>query len=136
LSTEDLKRWKRRGRYAEQVLVRKLKKLGFLAVRVPTSNPSLNPLPDVFARKGYDVFAFEVKSKSYYAYFDKHQIAKLFEFLKFFPVSDYAKHAILAGHFGKKWVFKEVSRKEFEKLGEEESICILKRDRGNWKLKD
>ena len=76
-----LRRWRKRGFYSENALVKLLKKNGYNAVRVPVSNPSLNPLPDIMARKGSHSFAFEVKNASYYAYFPKQQIDKLFRFL-------------------------------------------------------
>ena len=66
-----LRRWRKRGFYSETVLVKLLQKKGYNAVRVPVSNPSLNPLPDIMARKGKHVYAFEVKNASYYAYFPK-----------------------------------------------------------------
>ncbi len=81
-----LRRWRKRGFYSETVLVKLLQKKGYNAVRVPVSNPSLNPLPDVMARKGKHIYAFEVKNASYYAYFPRVQIDKLFRFLdQFIP---------------------------------------------------
>ena len=77
-----LRRWRKRGFYSETVLVKLLQKKGYYAVRVPVSNPSLNPLPDIMARKGLHNYAFEVKNASYYAYFPKEQIDKLFRFLR------------------------------------------------------
>ena len=47
-----LRRWRKRGFYSENVLVKLLQKNGYSAVRVPVSNPSLNPLPDIMARRG------------------------------------------------------------------------------------
>jgi len=57
-----IRRWRRRGFYSETVLVKLLEKNGYNAVRVPVSNPSLSPLPDVIARKDLHVYAFEVKN--------------------------------------------------------------------------
>ena len=57
-----LRRWRKRGFYSETVLVKLLQKKGYNAVRVPVSNPSLNPLPDIMARKGAHSYAFEVKT--------------------------------------------------------------------------
>ena len=76
-----LRRWRKRGFYSETVLVKLLQKNGYNAVRIPVSNPSLSPLPDLMARKGVHTYAFEVKNASYYAYFPKQQIDKLFRFL-------------------------------------------------------
>ena len=74
-----IQRWRRRGFYSEKVLVKLLEAKGYYAVRVPVSNPSRNPLPDVIARKDKHVYAFEVKNAKYYAYFPKDQMNKLFE---------------------------------------------------------
>jgi Holliday junction resolvase len=79
---DAIRRWRKRGFYSENVLVKLLQKNGYNAVRIPVSNPSLNPLPDVVARKGLHVYAFEVKNAGYYAYFPKQQIEKLFRFLE------------------------------------------------------
>ena len=104
-----LRRWRKRGFYSETVLVKLLQKKGYFAVRVPVSNPSLNPLPDIMARKGDHVYAFEVKNASYYAYFPKQQIDKLFRFLdELVPLPNQQKHPVLAAHLGKRWIFKEL----------------------------
>jgi Holliday junction resolvase len=129
----EIRRWRKRGFYSENVLVKLLQKNGYNSVRVPVSNPSLNPLPDIMARKGEHVYAFEVKNASYYAYFPKQQIDKLFRFLnELIPTDNTHKHAILAAHLGKKWIFKEVDWKEWEKGKLPEKARILKRDRGNF----
>jgi len=131
-----LQRWRKRGFYSETVLVKKLEKQGYKAVRVPVSNPSRNPLPDVIAKCDQHVYAFEVKSASYYAYFPRRQIEKLFRFLdELIPVHRQFKHAVLAAHFGRRWIFREMSWKDWEggKLAERERI--LKRDKGNFDLK-
>ena len=129
-----IRRWRKRGFYSENVLVKLLKKHGFNAVRVPVSNPSLSPLPDVIARKDKDVYAFEVKNASYYAYFPKKQIDKLFRFLEeLIPLEREFKHAVLAAHLGKKWIFKELNWKDWEEGKLPEKARILKRDRGNFK---
>jgi Holliday junction resolvase len=136
MSTKKLRNWRRRGFYSEMVLVRKLQKVGYEAVRVPVSNPSMNPLPDVIACRGLHVYAFEVKNAKYYAYFPKRQIEKLFQFLdKFFPIPRQFKHAILAAHMGKRWVFREMSWKDWERSKLPEKERILKRDKGNFDLK-
>src|SRR4030043_1707469 len=83
---DEIRRWRKRGFYSENVLVKLLGKKGYFAVRVPVSNPSLNPLPDIMARRGQHLYAFEVKNVSYYAYFPQPQIDKLFRFLdQFIP---------------------------------------------------
>ncbi len=102
-------------------------------MRIPVSNPSLNPLPDIIARKGPDIYAFEVKNAKYYAYFPKVQIEKLFRFLnELIPLENERKHALLAAHLGKKWIFRVVNWKDFEKRKLPEKMRILKRDRGNF----
>jgi len=81
------------------------------------------------------VYAFEVKNVSYYAYFPKQQVEKLFRFLDILiPLPNQSKHAVLAAHMGKKWIFKEMSWNDWEsgKLREQERI--LKRDEGNFDL--
>jgi Holliday junction resolvase len=131
----ELRRWRKRGFYSESVLVKLLTKKGFNAVRVPVSNPSLNPLPDIIARKNMHIYAFEVKNASYYAYFPKQQIEKLFRFLnELIPLEKERKHAVLAAHLGKKWIFRELSWKDWEDKRLPEKARILKRDRGNFKL--
>lgn len=130
-----IRRWRRRGFYSESVLVKLLEKNGYNAVRVPLSNPSLNPLPDVIARKDSNVYAFEVKNAKYYAYFPKNQIEKLFRFLdELIPIENKYKHAVLTAHLGKKWIFKQIKWKDWEKNKLPEKARILKRDRGNFKL--
>jgi Holliday junction resolvase len=130
-----IRRWRKRGFYSENVLVKLLQRNGYNAVRIPVSNPSLNPLPDVVARKGQHVYAFEVKNADYYAYFPKQQIEKLFRFLEeLIPLDKQFKHAIVAAHLGKKWVFKELSWKDWENGKLSEKVRILKRDKGNFKM--
>jgi Holliday junction resolvase len=136
VSTEEdrirLRRWRKRGFYSETALVKLLHKNGYFAVRVPVSNPSLNPLPDIMARRGQHLYAFEVKNVSYYAYFPQPQIDKLFRFLdQFVPSTNEYKHAVVAAHMGKRWLFKEISWHDWEKNKIPEKIRILKRDRGN-----
>jgi len=127
-----LRRWRKRGFYSETVLVKLLQKKGYNAVRVPVSNPSLNPLSDIMARKDLHSYAFEVKNASYYAYFPKQQIDKLFRFLDQFIPSDHEyKHAVVAAHLGKRWLFKEISWTDWEKNKLPDKVRILKRDRGN-----
>ncbi len=127
-----LRRWRKRGFYSENVLVKLLQKNGYYAVRIPVSNPSLNPLPDVMARKEAHMYAFEVKNATYYAYFPKQQIDKLFRFLnELIPTTKDYKHAVVAAHLGKKWTFKEINWADREKNKRPEQVRILKRDRGN-----
>jgi Holliday junction resolvase len=127
-----IRRWRKRGFYSENALVKLLQKNGYNSVRIPVSNPSLNPLPDIIARRGQEIYAFEVKNARYYAYFPKQQIEKLFRFLnELIPLNNEHKHAVLAAHLGKRWIFKEVSWKEYEKDKLPEKARILKRDRGN-----
>jgi len=130
-----LRRWRNRGFYSERALVTLLKKNGYNAVRIPVSAPSLSPLPDVVARKNNNVFAFEVKNSSYFAYFPKQQIDKLFRFLdEFFPIEKENKYAILAAHLKKKWLFKRVSWKDWENDKILEKMRITRSNRGNFKI--
>jgi Holliday junction resolvase len=129
---DAIRRWRKRGFYSENALVKLLQKNGYKAVRVPVSNPSLNPLPDIIARKNLEIYAFEVKSAKYYAYFPKQQIEKLFRFLEeLIPSEKSHKHPVAAAHLGKRWIFREVSWKDYEKVKLPDKIRILKRDRGN-----
>ncbi|MEM3627441.1 MAG: hypothetical protein QXZ25_05385 [Candidatus Bathyarchaeia archaeon] len=131
----EIRRWRKRGFYSENALVKLLMRNGYKAVRVPVSNPSLNPLPDVIARRGIHIYAFEVKNAGYYAYFPKQQIEKLFKFLEeLIPLEKECKHAVLAAHLGKKWVFKEVNWRDWERGKLPEKARILKRDRGNFTI--
>lgn len=132
---DAIRRWRKRGFYSENALVKLLQKNGYHSVRVPVSNPSLNPLPDIMARRESEMYAFEVKNARYYAYFPKQQIEKLFRFLnELIPVEKEHKHAVLAAHMGKRWVFKEIGWKDYEKGKLSEKIRILRRDRGNLDL--
>lgn len=131
-----IQRLRKRGFHSEIALVKKLETQGFKAVRVPVSNPSRNPLPDVIARRDEDVYAFEVKTARYYAYFPKKQIEKLFGFLdQLIPLHITHKHAVLAAHFNRRWIFREISWKEWKngKLATRERV--LKRDKGNFDLR-
>ena len=131
----EIRRWRKRGFYSENVLVKLLQKNKFHAVRVPVSNPSLNPLPDIIGRRDSHVYDFEVKNAGYYAYFPKQQIEKLFRFLnELVPSANQYKHAVLAAHLGKRWIFKEIDWKDWEKGELPEKARILKRDRGNFDL--
>jgi Holliday junction resolvase len=132
---DAIRRWRKRGFYSENVLVKLLARNGYNAVRIPVSNPSLNPLPDIIARKGPHTYAFEVKNASYYAYFPRQQIDKLFRFLdNFMPSDNEHRHAMLAAHLGKRWIFKEIDWRDWEKNRLPEKARILKRDRGNFSL--
>jgi Holliday junction resolvase len=133
---DAIRRWRKRGFYSENALVKLLQKHEYNSVRVPVSNPSLNPLPDIIARKGSEIYAFEVKNARYYAYFPKQQIEKLFRFLdQLIPMENDHKHAMLAAHLGKRWIFKEISWRDYDKNKLPEKARILKRDRGNFNLR-
>ena len=99
---KGIRKWRRRGYYSERRLCKNLQALGFEAVRIPVSNPSMNPLPDVIARKSSDVYAFEVKNAKRYACFPCKEITKLFQYLeKSVPLPESHLHAVLAAHLGK-----------------------------------
>lgn len=131
-----IRRWRRRGFYSESALVKLLQKNGYCSVRIPVSNPSLSPLPDIIARKDSEIYAFEVKNAKYYAYFPRKQIEKLFRFLdELIPAQRIHKHAVLAAHLGKKWIFREISWDDYRRNKIKEKTRILKRDRGNLKFR-
>ena len=127
-----LRRWRKRGFYSESVLVKLLQRHGCNAVRIPVSNPSLSPLPDIIGRKGTEIYAFEVKNASYYAYFPKPQIDKLFRFLdQLIPAEKEHKHAVVAAHLGKRWIFRKIPWDDWERGKLPDKVRLLKRDRGN-----
>jgi len=132
-----LRRWRKRGFYSESVLVKLLQEHGCHSVRIPVSNPSLSPLPDIIGRKEKDIYAFEVKNARYYAYFPKAQIDKLFRFLnELIPLEQEHKHAVVAAHLGKRWIFREIAWRDWEKDKLPDKVRILKRDRGNLSFED
>ena len=108
LTRKQSNRIRQRGKRAERQLVTKLRLLGYQAVRIPVSSPSLEPLPDVFATKGKHIYAFEIKApKDDKAYFKKKQLIKLFKFLQMFKEYKY-RNAVLVGRFPYKWVFYQI----------------------------
>lgn len=83
------------GRNAERELVGLLRNHGFKAVRIPTSNSSPNPLPDVFAVHWGTLYAFEVKSTwDFKVKVRKLQVEKLLGFLSIFPLPGEAYIAV------------------------------------------
>jgi len=127
LTSKESRNMRRKGYDAERRLVRKLRSLGFRAVRVPSSAPSSEPLPDVFATLNDGVLAVEVKaSNGDRVYFSSKQVRKLFEFLEIFSLYN-EKVALLAGKFPYKWVFKQVK--------EIDDYVISKDEKGNVQLK-
>ena len=133
ISTADLRKWRRRGFYSEGALVKLLERNNYHAVRVPVSNPSLHPLPDVIARREMHVYAFEVKNAGYYAYFPHQQMDKLFRFLnELVPLPNEQKHPVLAAHLGKRWIFKELKWEDWQHGILVEQERIVKRDKGNF----
>ena len=127
LTSKESRNMRRKGYDAERRLVRKLRSLGFRAVRVPSSAPSSEPLPDVFATLNDGVLAVEVKaSNGDRVYFSSKQVRKLFEFLEIFSLYN-KKVALLAGKFPYKWVFKQVK--------EINDYVISKDEKGNVQLK-
>jgi len=104
--------WRQKGYSAERDLVRRLRKLGFSAHRVPTSGAGKENLPDVMAFKQPNgpALAFEVKAVSttrwtVYAWKEKNgekepsQIIKCIQFLREMYPSDMEKHATVAVKF-------------------------------------
>ena len=104
--------------------MKKLRRYGFRAVRVPMSAPSSEPLPDVFATKGDCIIAFEVKAPNTdRAYFRRDQVKKLFEFLDIFGV--YGRRlAILCAKFPYKWVFKVVENPDDYVIGRDDESDV------------
>ncbi|MEM3356178.1 MAG: Holliday junction resolvase Hjc [Metallosphaera sp.] len=100
-----------RGREAERELVKKLREKGFKAVRIPASNPSAEPLPDVFATKGDVLLAIEVKSTwEKKVKVREEQVKKLFDFLSFFPLNGMA---LVVGKFKRRrWTVRVVEKVE------------------------
>lgn len=132
---KKLKLWKRRGYYSERQLVKRLEKLGFKAVRIPVSNPSAAPLPDVIARKGLFIYAFEVKNSKFYAYFPRSQIEKLFRFLDdLIPLPEQYKIPALAAHLGKRWIIKFLDWEMYRKNKIPEKIRIIHRSHTQLKI--
>jgi len=100
------------GKNAERELVSILKSEGFYAVRIPTSNSSSNPLPDIFATKRNLLLAIECKS----TWEDKVkvreiQIRKLFEFLSMFTMDGKAVIAVKFKNIHK-WKIFEIQKIE------------------------
>lgn len=109
LTPREIRRIKKRGYDAERSLVKRLRRAGLNALRVPVSAPSSEPFPDVFATKGDIIMAFEVKSgHKKYDYFKEKQVKKLFGFLEVHAI--YPKRfAVLAAKFPQcGWRFKVV----------------------------
>ena len=128
LTSKESRNMRRRGYDAERSLVRKLRSLGFKAVRVPSSAPSSEPLPDIFATLDDCILAVEVKASSGdRVYFNSNQVKKLFEFLGIFSIYR-EKVALLAGKFPYRWVFRRVE--------EADDYVLHKSDKGNIRLKD
>ncbi|AHC51934.1 endonuclease [Sulfolobus acidocaldarius SUSAZ] len=83
------------GKSAERELVSILRSEGFNAVRIPTSNSSPNPLPDIFATKGNILLAIECKSTwEHRVKVKDRQVIKLFEFLSMFTMEGRALIAV------------------------------------------
>lgn len=133
---QNIRNWRRRGYYSEMRLVKLLQKHGFNALRIPLSNPSLNPLPDVLARREEDTYAFEVKNGNFQVVIHRHQILKLFEFLEQYITSDRSlKHVILACHLGRIWKFKELKWKLYDTDSIPDKVTVSRKNRSNWKYK-
>ncbi|QGA54179.1 endonuclease [Sulfolobus sp. E5-1-F] len=76
------------GKNAERELVAILRGERFNAVRIPTSNSSPNPLPDIFATKENILLSIECKSTwENKVKVKKNQVRKLFDFLSMFTMN-------------------------------------------------
>ena len=123
--------WRQKGYAAERDLVRRLRRLGFSAHRVPTSGAGKENLPDIMAFKQPNgpALAFEVKAVSttrwtVYAWKERQgakkesQIIKCIRFLREMYPPDMEKHAAVAVKFllGERrkspWVVKFVTNDE------------------------
>lgn len=125
IDVNAIRRWKRRGKYAEQQLVNLLEKHGWRAIRIPLSGPAAK-YPDVFATKGDRVAAFEVK----YHYqpsvtVAEDQVLKLFRFLEMFKPYK-SREAVIAAKFGRKWIFKHVETPE--------RVRVESSEKSNWSV--
>ncbi|ARM74859.1 Holliday junction resolvase Hjc [Acidianus manzaensis] len=113
------------GRNAERELVKILKSKGFNAVRIPTSNTSPNPLPDVFATQNNILLSIEVKSTwNSKVKIEKIQICKIIDFLLMFPMKGIP---IIAVKFkGKEggWMVYEVNPDNRESIEVRKDNCI------------
>ena len=104
--------WRQKGYAAERDLVRRLEKLGYSAIRIPTSAPGQISLPDVAAFHNPEgpALAFEVKAVSakrwtVYAWKmrrgkkEPSQIVKCFEYLRKMYPPGMEKHVAVAVKF-------------------------------------
>jgi len=133
LTSKEVRSMRKRGYDAEREIVAMLREAGFMAVRIPVSAPSNEPLPDVFAVKGDWIIAVEVKSHERYAYFKKKQVEKLHQFLEIHKL--YPKRtALLAAKFKRRgWTFviadkpRDYSVKHGEGLSFEEFLRVYEK---------
>ncbi|QKR00122.1 endonuclease [Metallosphaera tengchongensis] len=96
------------GRNAERELVSILRNAGYNSVRIPTSNSSGNPLPDVFAVRGSVLLSIEVKSTwERKVKVRSIQLDKILRFVSMFPLEG---HALIAVKFKslRQWRYFEV----------------------------
>lgn len=99
------------GKNAEREIVSILRDYGFKSVRIPTSNSSPNPLPDVFATLGEVLIAIEVKSTwEPRVKVRWYQVSKVLEFLDMFqPMRGIPLVAVKFKHIHS-WKVVELSR--------------------------
>ena len=84
------------------------------------------------ARKGKHNYAFEVKNATYTLTFQDNKSINYSSSSTNLSLSEHAyKHAVVAAHLGKRWLFKEISWTDWEKNKVPDKVRILKRDRGN-----
>ncbi|EZQ11067.1 MULTISPECIES: Holliday junction resolvase Hjc [Acidianus] len=111
------------GRRAERELVNILRNYGFKSVRIPTSNSSSNPLPDVFAIYGKNLLSIEVKSTWEKKVKVKElQIKKIIDFITMFPLKGRA--LIVVKFKGREWKVTEVETVNDIVVSEENSIPL------------
>jgi hypothetical protein len=67
-------------------------------------------------------------------FYSETVLVKLLQKKGYNPADNEHKHAVVAAHLGKRWLFKEVSWSDWEKNKLPEKVRILKRDRGNLNL--
>ena len=133
---ENIRKWRQRGYYSERALVKKLQRYGYNAVRIPMSNPSKLPLPDIIGRKNNHIYAFEVKNANYSATYNREQIVKLFEYLDQFHTNpNEQKHAVLIAHLGRLWKGKEINWRDFLNSTIPEKVRISRKSRSLFNIR-
>ncbi|AWR96380.1 endonuclease [Acidianus sulfidivorans JP7] len=105
------------GRNAERELVKILRSNGFNAVRIPTSNTSPNPLPDVFATRKNLLLSIEVKSTwNNKVKIEKIQVSKVIDFLSMFTMIGIPLIAVKFKGNNGGWMVHQLDRNKKEQI--------------------